>query len=345
MPNEANILIQLTQAIVALAQSNIPHQPPPPPPDSHCTKVHEPDQFDGLDQKKLRTFLVQCQLNFRDRPQAFNSDRKKVTYAQSYLTGSALDWFEPDLLRAPGGRAPPWENDWERFVKELRKNFGSHNPAHDAEHQLKSLVMKDNHRINKYIVEFNRYASQLRGYGEGALQSLFYDGLPDRLKDEIYRSGRPDSLWDLRDLAQELDNRYWERRQDIARTSRSNAASSAAPSSSSKPVKSDGNKNSATSSSLPSSAVASGSKTPKDKSSGGKPTSSNSDLSSKLGKDGKLTPEERQRRVDNKLCLFCGKPGHMARDCRKSSSNAAKARTAIAEVPDAENEVSDETKN
>ena len=216
LPNDANILIQLTQAIAALAQSNIPRQPPPPPPDSRRTKVRKPDQFDGLDQKKLRTFLVQCQLNFRDCPQAFSSDRKKVNYAQSYLTGSALDWFEPDLLRAPGGRSPPWEDDWERFVEELRKNFGSHNPARDAEHQLKSLVMKDNHRINKYIIEFNRYASQLHGYGEGALQSLFYDGLPDRLKDEIYRSGRPDSLWDLRDLAQELDNRYWECRQDIA---------------------------------------------------------------------------------------------------------------------------------
>ena len=152
-------------------------------------------------------------------------------------------------------------------------------------------------------------------------------------------------MWDLRDLAQELDTRHWERCQDIGRPSCNNAASPAILSSSSKPVKSDGNKNSSTSSSFPSSAVASGSKTPKDKSSGGKSTPFTSDLSSKLGKDGKLTPEERQRRVDNKLCLFCGKPGHMARDCRKSSSNATKARQVTTEAPDAEDDVSDETKN
>jgi hypothetical protein len=28
-----------------------------------------------------------------------------------------------------------------------------------------------------------------------------------------------------------------------------------------------------------------------------------------------LTPEERKRRVDNKLCLYCGQPGHLAGSC------------------------------
>src|SRR5882724_8980705 len=50
-----------------------------------------------------------------------------------------------------------------------------------------------------------------------------------------------------------------------------------------------------------------------------------SDLSSKLRKDGKLTPQEHQRRLDNKLCLFCGTAGHVAKDCPKSSLASAKA--------------------
>jgi hypothetical protein len=33
-------------------------------------------------------------------------------------------------------------------------------------------------------------------------------------------------------------------------------------------------------------------------------------------KRGKLTPEERQHRVDNNLCLYCGKGGHVASDCK-----------------------------
>jgi len=33
---------------------------------SSRAKVHEPDTFDGTDPKKLRTFLVQCELCFQD---------------------------------------------------------------------------------------------------------------------------------------------------------------------------------------------------------------------------------------------------------------------------------------
>jgi len=49
------------------------------------------------------------------------------------------------------------------------------------------------------------------------------------------------------------------------------------------------------------------------------------DLSSKLGKDRKLTPHEHQCHLDNKLCLFCGTTGHVAKDCPKSSLASAKA--------------------
>ena len=46
----------------------------------------------------------------------------------------------------------------------------------------------------------------------------------------------------------------------------------------------------------------------------------------KLGKDGKLTAQERQRRLDNELCLLCGKSGHMVLNCPKSTkARAAKA--------------------
>ena len=61
------------------------------------TKVHEPDVFDGLDTCKLQPSLVQCTLNFRDCPDAFSSDSAKVTFALSYLKGTALDWFELSL--------------------------------------------------------------------------------------------------------------------------------------------------------------------------------------------------------------------------------------------------------
>ena len=47
-----------------------------------------------------------------------------------------------------------------------------------------------------------------------------------------------------------------------------------------------------------------------------------------LGKDGKLLSAEWKRCLDNKLCIFCEAAGHMAKDCTKPSSSAAKGRAA-----------------
>ena len=33
--------------------------------------------------------------------------------------------------------------------------FGPHDPIADAEHQLDHLRMKDTHRVNRYVVDFN----------------------------------------------------------------------------------------------------------------------------------------------------------------------------------------------
>ena len=92
----------------------------------------------------------------------------------------ALEWFEPDLLGAgdPLNR-PIWMTDWEEFVIELQTTFGPHDPVADTEHQLDHLRMKENHCANRYVVDFNRITSQIRGYGDSALRHHFYTGLPD----------------------------------------------------------------------------------------------------------------------------------------------------------------------
>jgi hypothetical protein len=71
--------------------------------------------------------------------------------------------------------------------------------------------------------------------------------------------------------------------------------------------------------------TASGSKE-KDKSKSNPPQQKKLDLLEKLGKDGKLLPQECQHRLNNDLCLLCGKGGHVMRDCPKSAkAQAAKA--------------------
>jgi len=153
---------------------------------SSCAKVREPDTFDGMDHKKLQTFLVQCKLCFQDRAKAFCQDRARVSFAQSYLKGMTLEWFEPDLLNSGDlADCPRWMDSWVHFIAELQSTFGPHDPIADAEHQLEHLRMKDAHCVTQYIVDFNQLASQVQDYGDGVLHHLFYSGLPDRLKDEI----------------------------------------------------------------------------------------------------------------------------------------------------------------
>jgi len=55
-------------------------------------------------------------------------------------------------------------------------------------------------------------------------------------------------------------------------------------------------------------------------------------LANKLGKNGKLTGDERECRIKEGLCLYCGKYGHVAQDCSKAL--AAKAHAASVESKD-----------
>jgi hypothetical protein len=287
---------------------------------SSKAKVREPDPFDGTDPRKLRPFLVQCKLNFQARPKNFRSDRAKVTFAQSYLKGTALEWFEPDLLASDDDEPPAWLDDYDQFLFELTQNFGPHDPVGDAEAQLEQLQLRDGQRIMKYIVEFNRLATLVRGWGDGALRRQFYNGLPSRIKDEVCRQGKPGTLLELKNLAQTIDARYWERKGETSRETQKSSSTNAPKtfSNSSQPANNSSNNNNRNNASTSSSKPAKSS------------TPNAPDLSSKLGQDGKLTAEERKRRMDNRLCLFCGGPGHSARDCNKSTSRAAKARAATA---------------
>jgi hypothetical protein len=115
------------------------------------SKVREPDTFDGSTPKKLRTFLAQCRLNFEDQPTSFPSKRSKVTYALSYVSGTALQWFEPAILEPPTLTADHFMNDYGLFVDELKLNFGPYDPEADAEAAIENLFMKDSQHIVKYI--------------------------------------------------------------------------------------------------------------------------------------------------------------------------------------------------
>ena len=159
-----------------------------------------------------------------------------------------------------------------------------------------------------YFVEFNHLASRIQ-WDDHALFRQAYKGLARRIKNKMVHHDRPVMLLDLRKLVQAINYRYWERKAEITREA--NPMSKVDPKGDLKIAR---NPEAAPKGKAP--------ETPK----------SSPDLTRKLGKDGKLTPQERQRRMDNSLCLFCGKTGHIAKECPKSMAIAARAHAAVTEL-------------
>jgi hypothetical protein len=296
-------------------------------------KPRVPDTFDGSDPNKLEAFLFQCQMYLAVRSGDFPDDESKVTFILSYLKGSPQDWFQSELNHAMISRQlPDWFASYRTFIEELQRLFGPRDPITDAMNSLESLKLKDSGKATKYTIDFNRYARKT-GWNEQALSRQFYKNLPDRLKDEIARIGKPAALKTLQDLVATLDQRYWERQSEINRDKKSsNSNSTPANKSTASDNRSGGQQSS-------------GSKQDnrqqqrnKDQQ---KPTASTSatpdnklnPIANLLGPDGKLTAEERKRRLDNKLCLRCGKIGHMVSDCPQRSKAKDKARAATVSTP------------
>ena len=209
--------------------------------------------------------------------------------------------------------------DFEAFIFELESNFGPHNPISDAENLLTNLAMSENSRILKYNVKFWKLAARL-DWNESALVAWFFSRLLLRLHVEVMRGGKPSMLGTLRLKAQDADDIYWMQKNETSRSSgtstkKDKPKTSYDNSTSNSPSNTNSNNHSNNSKS------SSGSKS---KSNLGNSRNSNKPkvnaLTDKLGKDGKLTSNEQECQLKEKLCLYCGKPGHKASECNKSAS-------------------------
>jgi cobalamin biosynthesis Mg chelatase CobN len=215
-------------------------------------------------------------------------------------------------------------------MKVLRENFGPYDPEGDAESDIMTIRMRENHHMTKFLIDFNEIASRL-SWDEKAIAAQFYRAMPSRIKDEFIHRDRPSNLAELKKITAASDHRYWKRQEEIAKEkSTSNSAGKTSTNKSSNSSASN-QKSSTNNQNKNSSSTFNQNRTSSSSSSSSKPNpqtkKTNSDTKSKLGTDGKLSPEERKRRFDEKLCLYCGQSGHSTANCPKSA--AAKARVAV----------------
>ncbi|MBW0515871.1 hypothetical protein O181_055586 [Austropuccinia psidii MF-1] len=107
------------------------------------TSMKAPDPFDGTQAHKLMGFIQSCQLIFHIDPANFFSDRKKVLYSTSFLTGRAGKWIEPYLLNISNEDPSYLLTNLLLLETQLFTLFDDPNEVIKAKQELDNLRMKE----------------------------------------------------------------------------------------------------------------------------------------------------------------------------------------------------------
>ncbi|MBW0556267.1 hypothetical protein O181_095982 [Austropuccinia psidii MF-1] len=181
-------------------------------PEFNTPSMKAPDYFDGTQAHKLRGFIQSCQLIFYNDPENFFSDRKKLLYSTSFLTGRAGKWIEPYLSNISNEDPSYLLNDCQFFETKLFSLFGDLNEVRKAEQELNNLRMNENGHVSLYIADFRSLMSRIGDWGERAYIHGYRTLLASQLLDQLaFKPGTFDTLQELMDIMLELDTRDHER--------------------------------------------------------------------------------------------------------------------------------------
>ncbi|MEE6524685.1 hypothetical protein FKM82_024284 [Ascaphus truei] len=240
-------------------------------------RLPAPNRYAG-DPSGCRGFLNQCFIQFELMPSHFPSSRIKVAYIISLLTDAALAWASPIWEQRPD-----LISDLTLFITEFRRVFDTPGRKVTAASSLLNISQGDR-TVARYALDFRTVAAET-GWNDVALSAVFWQGLSERLKDELAALDRPAGLEDLIDLCIRMDQRLQERRMERNKHPRGIQSSSFS-----------------TIGSLLS-------------------TTPVLDEPMQLGGTS-LSPIEKQRRRRAGLCLYCGNNGHLVFNCPLKPGNA-----------------------
>jgi hypothetical protein len=188
--------------------------------DKHL-KYKSVEPFTG-ERNRLQGFLLQLRVFATFNKERFRSETEKVLWAITLLEGKALQWVEGFLADyldnvEESGRINGDMDDttktifgsWDGFLQEIKSNFGVMDEQREAERAIESLRQKGS--ATAYTREFQRFSTKT-DWGDEALRYTYRRGLKDSVKDELVRyTGRTDSLELLIKAACEIDNAWYER--------------------------------------------------------------------------------------------------------------------------------------
>ncbi len=234
-----------------------------------------PPAFYSGEPQLCRSFLVKCSLYISFQPSSFPTEESKIAFVITLLSGRAALWgttvWEQKL---------PCCTSFQSFLEEIRKVFDWAASGREAARFLAELRQGD-----RSVIEFRTLAAECQWNSE-AQWDMFFHGLADYVKDEIYALELPTSLDGLVSLAIRVDARLQQRGQRARRASADNRPDHLP---------------------IPYRDTDIGFAEPEPM---------------QMGRP-RLSLEEKGRRRNEGLCLYCGAAGHIAAQCPVKSRETA----------------------
>ncbi|MGL5101600.1 MAG: DUF4939 domain-containing protein, partial [Plesiomonas sp.] len=146
-------------------------------------RVNNPPLYDG-EPTLCRAFITQCEVVFSLQPRTYASEKSKVAFVVSLLTGRAREWGAA-MWEAQGC----YRHDFQDFKTEMIKVFDRSVFGTEASRRLASL-RQGRRSVTDYSIEFRTLAATCSWNSE-ALTARFLEGLVSDIKDEIYSRESP----------------------------------------------------------------------------------------------------------------------------------------------------------
>lgn len=271
-------------------------------------KFTVPD-FSG-DRKKYEIFRTQLLVKFNGERDAFTREEDKITYLITVLKDDAFNHIFPFVKNGEYKVSKV-----EDLLKILDQVYLDPERKSTASRELQTLRQRQR-PFAEFIADFRRLQAEV-DFNDEALHSLLYQGISDELRAAMIHQDVPKDLESFVTKLGQVDNKI----RAHAAMSRPFSAFRTLYSGTPRPNFGSANTNgpnpvsTATASPAPA------------------PAGDAMDLSASRRR-GPLTPEERAHRLSLGLCLYCGKPGHIALQCpTRKALDSTRLNAAVLSTP------------